>query len=176
VRDAVAVGEAAAAMPPDVVDEAVDVLLELPGQARLADAGHTDRGDEARSAVVRGRVEQVLDEPELSVAADERRFEPPRATPGEHTGSRAQVWRADLLAEHGDPGDEVERGAHRPFGIILLRGRGTPDGHHRVTDELLHGAAVALDDLSGAVEVARQDLARVLRVSPLGCGREPDEA
>src|SRR6266508_2359934 len=80
VRDAVAVGEAAAAMPPDVLNEAVDVLLELPGQARLADAGYTDHRDEARAPVVRGRVEQVLDEPELPIAADERRLEPDRAT------------------------------------------------------------------------------------------------
>ena len=33
VRDAVAVGETAPAMPPDVRREPVDVLLELPGQA-----------------------------------------------------------------------------------------------------------------------------------------------
>ena len=79
VRDAVAVGEAAAAVPPDVLHEAVDVLLELPGQARLADPGHADHGDEARPPVVPGRVEQVLDEPELAVAPDERRLEPGRA-------------------------------------------------------------------------------------------------
>src|SRR6266508_345997 len=51
-------------MPPDVLNEAVDVLLERPGQARLADAGHTDHRDEA----------------ELPIAAAERRLAPDRAT------------------------------------------------------------------------------------------------
>ena len=38
-RDAVAVGGRAAAVPVDRLDHAVDVLLELPGEAALADAG-----------------------------------------------------------------------------------------------------------------------------------------
>ena len=37
-RDALAVGRRAAAVPVDVLDDAVDVLLELPGEAALADA------------------------------------------------------------------------------------------------------------------------------------------
>ena len=67
-------------MPPDVVNEAVDVLLELPGQARLADACYTHHRDEARAPIVRGPVEQILDEPELPAATDEWRLEPDRAT------------------------------------------------------------------------------------------------
>ena len=39
VRDALAVGQAPAAVPVDDVGEAVDVLVELPRQARLADPG-----------------------------------------------------------------------------------------------------------------------------------------
>jgi hypothetical protein len=80
VRDAVPVGEAAAAMPPDVVNQAVDVLLELPREPGLADAGDADHRDEARAPIVRGRVEQILDEPELPAATDERRLEPDRTT------------------------------------------------------------------------------------------------
>ena len=53
VRDALAVGEAAAAVPPDVVGEPVDVLLELPGEARLADPGDADDRDELRLALLR---------------------------------------------------------------------------------------------------------------------------
>ena len=53
VGDALAVGEAAAAVPPDVVGEPVDVLLELPGEARLADPGDADDGDELGLALVR---------------------------------------------------------------------------------------------------------------------------
>ena len=39
----------------------------------------------------------------------------------------------------------VERGPHRPEGIVLVYLRETEHRHHRVADELLHDAAVALD-------------------------------
>ena len=48
VRDALAVGEAAAAMPEDVVGEPVDVLLELPRETRLADPRDARDRDELR--------------------------------------------------------------------------------------------------------------------------------
>ena len=48
VRDAFAVGEAAPSVPELIVGEAVDVLLELPGEARLADAGDPGDRDELR--------------------------------------------------------------------------------------------------------------------------------
>ena len=38
-----------------------------------------------------------------------------------------------------------ERSAHRTLGIVLVRDRRAEDGHDRVADELLHGAAEALD-------------------------------
>jgi hypothetical protein len=78
VRHALAVREAAAAMPPDRLGDSVEVLVELPRQARLADAGDPGRGDEVRLPVVRGGVEELLHEPELPVAPHERRLEPGR--------------------------------------------------------------------------------------------------
>src|SRR5689334_25438599 len=75
VGDALAVGEAAAAVPPDLVDQAVDVLLELPRETRLADPRDPDDGDEMRLALFGARVEELLDEPQLPVASDERRLE-----------------------------------------------------------------------------------------------------
>ena len=78
VGDALAVGEAAPAVPPDGVDDAVEVLVELPGEARLADAGDSGDGHQVGAAVVRRRVEEVLDQLELAVAADERGLEPGR--------------------------------------------------------------------------------------------------
>jgi hypothetical protein len=48
-----------------------------------------------------------------------------------------------------------------------VQGRDPEDGHHRVADELLHGAAVALDGASGGLEVARHDAAQGLRVELL---------
>ena len=80
-RDALAVGEAAAAVPTDVVDEPVEVLLELPGEPATCRCRPipSDR-DEPRLALVRGGVEEVLEQAELAVASDERRLEASRAT------------------------------------------------------------------------------------------------
>ena len=55
VGDALAVGEAAAAVPVDVVDEPVEVLVELPRQPRLADPG--DARSTRRDARVRSSAE-----------------------------------------------------------------------------------------------------------------------
>ena len=62
-------------MPPDVLGETVDVLEELPAQARLADAGDAHDGDKVRPSLRRGGVEELLDEAELSVSSHERRLE-----------------------------------------------------------------------------------------------------
>ena len=79
VGDALAVGETPAAVPPDLLDEAVDVLLELPREPRLADAGDADRRDEVRAPLLGRRVEELLHEAQLALAADERRLEALRA-------------------------------------------------------------------------------------------------
>jgi hypothetical protein len=63
VGDAVAVGEAAAPVPEHRVRDAVEVLLELPGEPRLADAGDADDRDEVRLALLRRAVEMLLHEP-----------------------------------------------------------------------------------------------------------------
>ena len=71
VGDALAVREAAPAVPPDQLDDAVEVLVELPGQARLADAADAGDRHEMGAAILRRRVEEVLDQLQLAVAADE---------------------------------------------------------------------------------------------------------
>ena len=80
-----------------------------------------------------------------------------------------------LGAVAGDGRDELEAGADRPFGIVLLGDRGTPDGHDGVTDELLHDAAVAGDDRPGELEIAREDLTDLLGVALFREGRESHE-
>ena len=50
--------------------------------------------------------------------------------------------------------DQVQRGAHGSFGVVVVGDRRAPDGHDRVPDELLDGSAVALDDRACGVEVA----------------------
>ena len=75
-RDAVAVGGASPVVPPDRLREAVDVLEELPGQARLADPAHAHHRDHARLPLAAGRVQHVLQLTELLGAAHERRLDP----------------------------------------------------------------------------------------------------
>ena len=86
---------------------------------------------------------------------------------GDHPGARLQPGRLGPLAEGGYRIDDLERGPDGELGVVLLRLRHAPDGHHGVADEFLDRAAVALDDRSRGVEVAAQELARVLGVQRL---------
>ena len=61
VGDALAVGEAAAAVPVDGLGDAVEVLVELPRQPRLADPGDSCHRHEMGAPLLRTRVEEVLD-------------------------------------------------------------------------------------------------------------------
>ncbi len=251
VRDALAVGQAAPPVPEDEIDEAVDVLLELPDDARLPHAADPDDRDQVRVAVVGRGVEEVLDQTELAVATDERRLQsgeleraapvrrhaerleerdrlrlalqlvlalrarrrsPPRSpassthrrapaparpavwmreavltrspatmpwpsapivTAASPVSTPARAWSRRVELRHGR--HQVERSPHRPLGVVLLRHRRPPDRHHRVADELLDRAAVALDQRPRRLEVARQQLPRLLRIPALGRGREPDQ-
>src|SRR5579859_2753290 len=59
--------------------------------------------------------------------------------------------------------------------VVLARRGSAPDRHHRVADELLDRSAVAADDEARGVEVAREQVADVLRVARLGERGEADE-
>jgi hypothetical protein len=73
-------------MPPDVPDEAVDVLLELPGEARLADAGDPRHRHELRPLLVRRAVEELLQQPQLAAPADKGRLQTGRPQLASATG------------------------------------------------------------------------------------------
>ena len=88
----------------------------------------------------------------------------------EHT--RASV---DARAECLHCVNQLERRTNGQLGIVLLRDWCSPDGHYRIAYELLDGAAVALDHLAREVEVARQGLPDLFRVTLLGERRETDE-
>src|SRR5205085_1799369 len=62
-RDPIAVRRRPSVVEPRRLDEAVDVLAELPGEPRLSDAGGTDDGHEAGSPLARRAMEQVLEQP-----------------------------------------------------------------------------------------------------------------
>ena len=60
----------------------------------------------------------------------------------------------------------LRRGANRTKRVVLVRDRDAEDGHDRVADELLHRAAVALEDDAQILEVAAH-----ARPQRLGVGR-----
>ena len=90
VRDPVPVGQAAAAMPVRELRQPVEVLVELPCEARLADARDARDRDEVCTALLGGGVEEVLDPAQLAVAADERRLETGRLECSARAGDDAQ--------------------------------------------------------------------------------------
>ncbi len=255
VGHTLAVGQAAAPVPTDVLGQPVDVLLELPGEPGLADARDAGDRDDLRLPLLCRGVEELLHQTQLAVAADERRFQaeglerasPPRGHPhrpeereglglalelmqtrllvgdcrlacslrrlahehssgpcnrlhargrvdqiaGNHallkTAGRdrrltrqharpcTKVWSAYLLSQLGHRLHEVEGAPHRPLGVVLPCDGSAPHRHHGISDELLHRSAVALDQPSARVEVAREQIANLLRVPRLRQRREADQ-
>ena len=246
VADPLPVGRRAALVPVRRLDHAVQVLLELPGEPGLADAGLPDDRHQPRLALSAGGVEQVLQLLQLVLAAHERRLQ--RAGPaaaaaardhgdrspgrdrrglalehplprrlvadgiaggpigglahqhgarlrhrlqsaggvdhvaGDHalalgadghgrlTGEhrRAGVERLVAVRDGADARHERQGGADRALGVVLVGSGRSPDRHHRVADELLDRPAVPLHDPPRHLEVAGQQLARLLRVAILG--------
>jgi hypothetical protein len=62
-------------VPPDRLDEAVDVLAQLPGEAALADSGGPGDRHEAGPPVASDCVQGVLEGPQFLGSADEGRLE-----------------------------------------------------------------------------------------------------
>ena len=60
-----------------------------------------------------------------------------------------------------------ERGAHGSLGVVLVGDGSAEQRHHRVADELLHGAAVTLELGAQARVIGREQLLDVLRVHRL---------
>src|SRR2546423_14154340 len=71
-----------------------------------------------------------------------------------------------------DPFTDRKRGAHGPFGIILVGHRRAEDGHHRVPDELLDRAAMPLELRAKASVIGRKHSADILRIELLGLSGE----
>ena len=68
-----------------------------------------------------------------------------------------------------------ERGSDGSLRVVLVGDRSAEDRHDRVTDELLDGAAEALELGAHARVVRLEQAPHVLRVHGLGSGREADE-
>ena len=112
---------------------------DLPDEHRAGRCGGLDPA---------GGVHEVAGHHALALGADRH-----RRLAGEHAGPGGQIRRADLLAQRGHCVHELERRADRSLGVVLLRRGRSPDGHDRVPDELLHGAAVAGDHGAPRLEI-----------------------
>jgi hypothetical protein len=115
------------------------------------------------------------------VSGDERLS--PARVPGDHlAGEEARSERerhspalAELLVQAMQRVPHLLRRAHRPQGVVLVDLRDPEDRHHRVADELLHHAAVALEHHLDLVEAAGDQPAHGLRVQLLSeAGRVGD--
>ena len=132
-------------MPVDDLGQPVEVLVELPGEPRLADPGDAGHRDELRLLLLGAGVEQLLDQAELAVAADEGRLEAVR------------------LERAAYPGDDPERPPElRPafLALELVRARLLVDDRllagaaRRLADEHRPGLGRRLDARGGVDEVA----------------------
>jgi hypothetical protein len=90
VGDPLPVGQTAAAVPEHRLDDAVEVLVELPRQPRLADPGDPRHRDQVRLPLLGAGVVEILDLAQLAVAADERRLQALRAERAAHPREHAQ--------------------------------------------------------------------------------------
>ena len=127
----------------------------------------------ATTALVHERMRRLADQ---HLARRRRLLEPRRhvhRVPGRQPLRRA---RHHLAGVHADPAADPElrqrvphlhRRPARPQRVVLVR-RGDPEHrHHRVADELLHRAAVRLDDRLHPLEVAGQQRPQRLRIRRL---------
>ena len=70
----------------------------------------------------------------------------PSVTAASPVRTPARAWTPGPSVADGV--DELEGGADGALGVVLVGDRRAPDGHDRVADELLDGAAVAVDDVA----------------------------
>ncbi len=173
--DPVAVGQAAAAMPPHGLGQAVDVLLELPAEPGLADAGRSAHHHHPRRPALGGGVEELLHRAQLGVATEQGRLEPVdplgTADAGQHPGRHPQVHRLGLALERVPTGvGEADGRAGEAVCRVVdphLAGSGgglhPSGGVHRIACDTLTDQPDGHCDLAGhdagpRLEVRRADL------------------
>ena len=146
-------------MPSELVEQAVDVLLELPREPRLADSTYPEHRDEPGLVLLCSRMEGVLDHPELALSSHKRSLEPARAP---------------LPAPRGDdPGRAREDDRLRPAAklvraCVLVRDRCFGRAPRRFVDEDVSRLGQRLD-AGGSVHKVAGDKALVLGADGDGC-------
>ena len=80
---------------------------------------------------------------------------------GVHAGPRLDANVVDtrqLVVQGRECVGDLARGSHRSQRVVLVDMWDAEDGHHRIPDELLDGAAVPLDHGPHRIEVTAEDL------------------
>jgi hypothetical protein len=120
-----------------------------------------------------GRVDRVAGEPEVAARHGQHDH-----VAGADTAAGLQrdaVAVGEPSAELTQRGERGRRGTHRADRVVLVRDRRAESRHDRVTDELLHHAAVLGDARRDHGVVTVQDLAQWFRVEAFGQLRGTDE-
>ena len=130
---------------------------------RRADEHAVDR---SRRLQARGGVDHVAGDKCLTFGRV--RVERDERLPGVHRRTNLEPV-LDQRVAHG------ERGPHCALRVVLVRDGRAEDGHHGVADELLDGAAEALELVPGAGVVRRERRTYVFGIGGLGTGRVADE-
>ena len=94
--------------------------------------------------------------------------------PSPHFDANAVVL-LELGVQLNERSSHVDGGADGSERIVLVQRRQSEHGHDRVADELLDGAAVALERALHRIEVARHHSAEQLGIEPLAEARRPDD-
>ena len=81
---------------------------------------------------------------------------------------RQPMPRLELLVELLQPLHHLHGRAQSALGVVLAHGRHSEDGHHRVADELFHGAAPRVDGAGHGREVRVEHRAQTLRIEAIG--------
>jgi hypothetical protein len=169
-------------------------LAELPGGHRLALALQIEVGDSLRFDGVADALDGRLSEEHLAgqggllepcrdvdrVAGREALVGAGHDLAGVDSDAKADrrpEVALELLVERVEFLAHLSGGANCAQRVVLVQDRDAEDGHHRVSDELLDAASVALDDISHRLEEATEHAARAFRVEPLAeLGRADDVA
>ena len=78
------------------------------------------------------------------------------------------------IAGRNESVTNLNRRPNGALGVVLVSNRRTEDSHHRITNELLHSAAVALELVPHATEVRELDPSHILRIEGLRACRKTD--
>ncbi len=120
-----------------------------------------------------GRIDDVTGDHPFALlrAGGQRHHRLARVDPHPHLQVEIGIGLVQLLDRLQNP----QPSPHRPLGVVLMRHRSPAHGHHRITDELFHRAAVALDLLPQPGMVGPDARAHVLRVLLFRSSGEPDQ-